>query len=84
MEHKTQFGETLTGGLKEGTWTFEVENMQLKAGEFAIVPKKDYLEIITALRRCAMSMQAHPECKPNSEFHDFSTGAWDALEKVIK
>jgi len=35
---KIQIGETLTGNLKEGTWTFEIEgDMELKAGKFAII-----------------------------------------------
>ncbi|WP_456867626.1 hypothetical protein [Galbibacter sp. BG1] len=84
MKHKIQFGESLTGDLKENTWTFEVEDVKLHSGEFAIVPKENYIELITALKRCAMSMQAHPDCEPNSEFDDFKNGAWEALEKVIE
>ena len=40
---KTQIGESLTGDLKEGTWTFEMDSdFKLCAGHFAIVPLDKY------------------------------------------
>lgn len=82
MSDKIQFGESLTGDLKESTWTFEVKNLKLQAGEFAIVPKEDYLQLVKSLQRCALSMSVHPDNEPNSEFRDCADGAWDAIKKV--
>lgn len=46
------FGETLTGNLKKNTWTFEMkEPLKLKAGEFAIMKKADYDELVSNIRK---------------------------------
>lgn len=43
-----QFGESLTGDLKEGTWIFEMqEDFKLRAGVFAIVDKEIYDSILS-------------------------------------
>lgn len=46
---KVFYGESLTGDLKESTWTFEVKNPELRAGKFAIV-EADYFNQMRSTR----------------------------------
>jgi len=46
---KTQFGTAVTADFEESTWTFEMpENYEVSAGEFAIVPKEKYEQLLNA------------------------------------
>jgi len=59
-------------------------DFEATAGEVVILPKDDLLDLIRALKSCARSMQAHPECVSNSEFEGFVNGAYEALDKVVE
>ena len=49
-EYNVQFGESLTADLEENTWTFEMnEDMNVSAGEYAIMPKEQFEKLISAL-----------------------------------
>lgn len=49
---KTQFGESATANLEEGTWTFEIkDDMEISTGVFAIIPEEKYQKIINLLER---------------------------------
>lgn len=44
----TQIGESAMADFEENTWTFEMkEDFQVIAGEFAIVPKEEYLQLLS-------------------------------------
>lgn len=44
---ETQFGVSVTADFQDGTWTFEMpDGFKITAGEFAIVPKKKYDELM--------------------------------------
>jgi len=80
---KTQIGESLTGDLKENTWTFEMrENFIIRAGHFAIVPLDDFQALKRALTSCKMSLQAHPDNTTDSEFECFVSEAAEILNKI--
>lgn len=38
-------------------------------------------ELARYLQRITLSMQAHPDNKPNSEFRDYVNGSWDLLDR---
>ena len=40
--------------------------------------------LLKELKRMTLSMQAHPDCEPNSEFQDYVNSAWEAIEKALK
>jgi len=40
--------------------------------------------LLKELKRMTLSMQAHPDCEPNSEFQDYVNSAWEAIEKATK
>lgn len=49
-EYNVQFGESLTADLEENTWTFEMnEDMNVSAGEYAIMPKEQFEKLISAI-----------------------------------
>lgn len=50
---KTQFGISATADLEELTWTFVIphQSYRVSAGEFAIVPKENYDNIISMLNK---------------------------------
>ena len=82
---KTQIGEALTADFEENTWTFEMpEDFIVTAGEFAIIPKDKYDDLITALKGIRNSMNCHPDCEENSEFKDMVTRSDDALNAIFE
>lgn len=54
---KTQIGKSITGNLHESTWTFEVENLELRSGQFAIVPIDKYEDEKTDLSDAILSIK---------------------------
>lgn len=47
---KIQFGQSATADFEEKTWTFEMpEQFSVIAGEFAIVPKNTFKEMLDML-----------------------------------
>ena len=55
---KTQFGESLTADFQENTWTFEMPtDFKVFAGDFAIVPKENFLELVKALKGISNSIE---------------------------
>lgn len=49
-EYDVQFGDSLTADLEENTWTFEMnEDMNVSAGEYAIMPKEQFEKLISAI-----------------------------------
>lgn len=56
---KIQIGASLSGDLKENTWTFEMqEEMSLIAGKFALIPLDDFDEIKDALNKAKAILQS--------------------------
>lgn len=55
---KTQFGTAITADFEEKTWTFEMdENFKVTAGEFAIVDKILYDQLIQSVEDLAIHCQ---------------------------
>lgn len=80
---KTQFGTALTADFQENTWTFLMpDNFKVSAGEFAILPKDKYNELLVALSRIKDSVSVHPDCVDNSEFADMVITSIEALDNV--
>jgi len=56
---KIQIGSSLTGDLKENTWTFEMDDeISLVAGKFAIVPVDDFNELKDTLNSAKALLQS--------------------------
>jgi len=71
--------------FEENTWTFEMqEDFKVTAGEFAIIPKDKYDNLLTALKGIRNSMNVHPDCEPNSEFQDMVSRCDDALTAILE
>lgn len=82
---KTQIGESLTGDFEENTWTFEMpKDFKVTAGMFAIIPEDKFERLLTALKGIRNSMNAHPDCEPNSEFEDMVTRCDDVLNEILE
>ena len=80
---KTQFGESATANLEEGTWTFEIrDELKVSAGVFAILPEQKYQKLLTAIKGIRNSKNAHPDCEPNSEFEDMVSRCDEILEAL--
>ena len=80
---KTQFGESLTADFQENTWTFEMPtDYKVFAGDFAIVPKENFLELVKALKGISNSMNIHPDCTEDSEFKGIVQRCDDILTKI--
>ena len=80
---KTQFGESATANLEEWTWTFEIiDELKVSAGVFAILPEQKYQKLLTAIKGIRNSMNAHPDCEPNSEFEDMVSRCDEILEAL--
>lgn len=55
---KTQFGTAITADFEENTWTFEMDkNFKVTAGEFAIVDKILYDQLIQSVEDLAIHCQ---------------------------
>ena len=80
---KTQFGESATADLEEGTWTFEIrDELKVSAGVFAIIPEQKYQNLLIALRGIRNLMNAHPDSEENSEFEDMVSRCDEILESL--
>ncbi len=80
-----QIGDSLTGDIIEGTWTFEMpKDFKLMPGEFAIVPKEKFEDLITAINGIANSMNAHPDCTEDSEFEGMVNRCKEAIENIME
>ena len=80
---KTQFGESATANLEEGTWTFEIrDELKVSEGVFAILPEQKYQKLLTAIKGIRNSMNTHPDCEPNSEFEDMVSRCDEILEAL--
>jgi hypothetical protein len=65
---KTQTGSSLTCDFEENTWTFEMdENFVMCAGEFSIVPKNEFTELITLVQKLKVAICKDEKAKMNSE-----------------
>lgn len=65
---KSQTGTSLTADFQENTWTFEMEeNFVMVAGEFCIVPKNQFTELITLVQRLKLAISKDENAKMNSE-----------------
>ena len=85
MSHfKTQFADSLTSDFSENTWTFQMdfEDFTVTAGEFAIISKKQYQKLLTAIHGMRNSMNAHPDCNSDSEFSDMVSRVDEILEQL--
>lgn len=55
---KTQFGESATADFEENTWTFEMAgDFTVVAGEFALVDKKLYDQLIKSVEDLSIHCQ---------------------------
>lgn len=72
---KTQLGESATANFEENTWTFEMsEGFCVTAGDFAIVPHKEYCKAINNLETIIANFPAY------ADIQDMK----DILESVVK
>ncbi len=75
---KTQFA---TADFEEGTWTFKMDMpFKVYAGNFAIVDKDNYDELLRTVRSLRLSIGAHPDCTEDSEFQDMV----DSADEIYK
>ena len=78
-----QIGQLVTGDFEDNTLTFEMDNQfTIKAGTYAIMERGVFNELKRALKSCKMSLQAHPDNEPNSEFEGFVSLADEILDKL--
>ena len=56
------------------------DDFSVSAGNFAIVPKEVYQQMLNALFGIKNYMSAHPDCEPDSEFQDMV----NRVDEVLK
>lgn len=81
---KTQFGKASSADFEENVWTFKMsEGFKVSAGDFAIIPKEKFENILIALRGIINSMCVHPDCEEDSEFECMVSRCDEALSELI-
>ncbi|QRE03553.1 hypothetical protein [Flavobacterium psychrophilum] len=78
---KTQIGKSKTSDFE--TWTFSNKLLfKPSKGDFAIVPITLFQEFLHSVQGMRNSMNIHPDCEPNSEFHDMVSRIDEITKKV--
>ena len=81
LKLNAQFGLSDECDFEESKWTFQMDSdFKVTAGEFAIIPKEKYDNLINAITMIRNSMRVHPDCTTDSEFADMVSGCDNALE----
>jgi len=82
---KAQTGSSLTCDFKENTWTFEMEeNFVMVAGEFSIVPKNQFTELITLVQRLKFAISKDENAKMNSEITNYVFQINESFENMFE
>ena len=84
MSKKIQIGTSLTGDLKENTWTFEMnEDFGIVAGKFALVPLELYYNDILEALICARALFQALGVKTTDEIGgNYVKKIYDAIQKI--
>jgi hypothetical protein len=82
---KSQTGTSLTADFQENTWTFEMEeNFVMVAGEFSIVPKNQFTELITLVQRLKFAISKDEKAKMNSEITNYVFQINESFENMFE
>jgi hypothetical protein len=82
---KSQTGNSLTADFQDNTWTFEMEeNFVMVAGEFSIVPKNQFTELITLVQRLKFAISKDEKAKMNSEITKYVFQINESFENMFE
>jgi hypothetical protein len=90
VKNHVQFGTSFSADFEENTWTFKMDkDYKVMAGEFAILPKKQYIQYIQTfelLSGVLLSLSEHPNYASgeNQEFISQVDFLGEILSKVEK
>lgn len=83
LKLKIQLGISANVDFLKNTWTFQMDqDFKSESGEFAIIPKEKFKNLLSATKSIRNSMNAHPDCEENSEFADMVHGLDSVLQDL--
>jgi hypothetical protein len=82
LKNRAQFGASFSSDFRKNTWTFKMnEDYKVMAGKFAILPEKQYRQMVERLKSVRLSLMAHPDCV-SGESQEF-IGLVDLIEGIL-